>query len=66
MAKRASLHDAIECPHSGKEWHNLAVRLGRERDATASRVLGALLDAERRAVIADGLRGHGLQQATNA
>ncbi|MBL8683566.1 MAG: hypothetical protein JNK05_30630 [Myxococcales bacterium] len=55
IAKRATLHDRIRCPHSGREWHNRAVRLRRAIDDTPSKRVAALIQQDLETTLRDGL-----------
>ena len=40
------LHDAFCCPHSGEDWHNLALALILEREKTVSKRIQSLIDED--------------------
>lgn len=56
MAKRGHWHDRVDCPHSGRVWHNSVYRLKNKIAATPSKRLAALMKLD----VDDILREHGL------
>jgi hypothetical protein len=55
MARTSHKHDLFTCPHAGKDWHNTAVRLLQEMEATASDRLHNIMALDLEEVVATGL-----------
>jgi hypothetical protein len=46
MANVKNKHDAFTCPHVGQLWHSQALRLIKEREATASPMLASFIQGD--------------------
>ncbi len=46
MAKRTHLHDYFHCPHSGKEWHERALKIVLAIEETPSKRVAALMQQD--------------------
>lgn len=55
MAKKGHLHDSFICPHTDQEWHQLAYRMVKEAQETASPMIANFIHQDLEKLLKENL-----------